>query len=124
MPLPHILTHTHALRLLQVSLSLQTLLDDGEFQADQAELDTLDFKSDLQEDYVMVRRLAMTRGDAIRNTNMQEKVSRLSVCCAPRMDGGDGERCWSAGGLMFARCSTPETCVCTAIISTSMCRPT
>ena len=47
--------------------------------SDQVELDTLDFKSDLQEDYVMVRRLAMARGDAIKNTNMQEKVSRLSV---------------------------------------------
>ena len=87
-----------------MSLSLQTLLDDGEFQADQAELDTLDFKSDLQEDYVMVRRLAMTRGDAIRNTNMQEKVSRLClVCCLPcPVCGGDGERCRSTGGLMFA----------------------
>ena len=40
----------------------------------QAELDALDFKTDLSEDYVMVRRLAMTRGDAIRNMNLPEKV--------------------------------------------------
>jgi hypothetical protein len=68
--------------LLQVSLALQAVLDNNEFKGDQTELDSLDFKNDLSEDYVMVRRLSITRNDPIRNMNLPEKVGILlfSAC--------------------------------------------
>ncbi len=53
---------------------MQALLDDPDFHTDQTDLDALDFKSDLSEDYVMVRRLVITRADPIRNMKLPEKV--------------------------------------------------
>lgn len=70
-----------------VSLALQALMDNQEFHADQADLDALDFKSDLSEDFVMVRRLAITRADTIRNMNLPEKVRALLLHFASKVGG-------------------------------------
>ncbi|GAX82609.1 hypothetical protein CEUSTIGMA_g10035.t1 [Chlamydomonas eustigma] len=72
-----------------VSLALQAVLDNNEFRTDQTELDSLDFKNDLAEDYVMARRLSITRNDPIRNMNIPEKVRLLLQQLALRIGGED-----------------------------------
>uniref|UniRef100_A0A7S3VSI4 Importin N-terminal domain-containing protein n=1 Tax=Dunaliella tertiolecta TaxID=3047 RepID=A0A7S3VSI4_DUNTE len=69
------------------SLALQVILDDREFHADQTDLDTLDFKTDLNEDYVLVRRLSITRHDAVRSMSPFSAVQGLLVALASAMGG-------------------------------------
>ncbi|KAF5837943.1 hypothetical protein DUNSADRAFT_3664 [Dunaliella salina] len=66
---------------------LQVILDDKEFHADQTDLDTLDFKTDLNEDYVLVRRLSITRHDAVRSMSPFSAVQGLLVALASAMGG-------------------------------------
>ncbi|KAG1678184.1 hypothetical protein FOA52_016121 [Chlamydomonas sp. UWO 241] len=70
-----------------VSLSLQALLDDPDFYSDLNDLDELDFKSDLCEDYVMVRRLSITRADPIRSMRLPEKVRAMLLGLAGNVGG-------------------------------------
>jgi len=56
------------------ALAVQAVVDDAEFHADQADLDVLDFKNDLSEDFVLAKRLQVTRADIIRTVNLPETV--------------------------------------------------
>ena len=85
-------------------LCFQTLLDNQDFHADQADLDALDFKSDLSEDFVMVRRLAITRADPIRNMNLPEKVRTAPAKCGEVWGVGTCQRALSLGGGLPVRC--------------------
>lgn len=70
-----------------IGLALQAVLDNGEYATDNAELDDLDFKRDLSEDFVMVKRIAVTRADPIRSMGIPDKVRVMLKVIATRMGG-------------------------------------
>eukprot|EP00798_Chlamydomonas_sp_ICE-L_P013522 gene13522-19387_t len=69
------------------SLAMQTLGDDAEFRTDQEDLDALDFKSDLSEDFVLAKRLYITRVDVIRNVKIAETVRGMLQKLSLRVGG-------------------------------------
>ena len=70
-----------------IGLSLQAVLDNLEYATDNAELDDLDFKRDLSEDFVMVKRIAVTRADPIRTMGIPDKVRGMLKTIATKAGG-------------------------------------
>lgn len=73
-------------------------VDDPTFKGDAHELDTMDFKADMGEDFVLARRLEMSKHDAIRGVDApalyRAALKRLSAAC-----GGDTALAAACGAI-------------------------
>ncbi|MEW5315516.1 MAG: hypothetical protein WDW38_006938 [Sanguina aurantia] len=69
------------------ALAIMAVQDNAGFQTDQMEMDALDFKSDLQEDFVLVKRLSMMRQDIVRTVTIVQVVKQMLTSIAARLGG-------------------------------------